>query len=401
MYPERPPWRGEEGPKHRLTIGPGVLTLARKDLAKAERTASREAGHHPRSIDQAAITINDGGAVHTRHRSRIYSWSARSRSRMVQRLAELDWAPVTGTGRIPAMLTLTYPGRWQEVVPDSAAMDGHLRAFYRRWERAWGEPLACAWKKEYQRRGAPHWCAYAVPPHGDAGEHRISLLASKLKTSLASDVSFSRERSYRPAVGDGLPFHRWLSAVWTDIVNPPDPEERRKHLLAGTGVDFADGMRSSDPKRIAVYFTKHGQFRAKEYQNHPPPEWQEAGGCGRFWGYRGLHRAVVTVELGPGDYLTAARTLRRWARAQHVTRQVAAPRARNGRMHPAAREVIGLAGAQLLDAHRVKRRTVRRRARYLHRGGGFVCVNDGPAMAAALARYLSARSLAATPGPWR
>jgi hypothetical protein len=264
------------------------------------------------------------------------------------------------------LLTLTYPGRWQEVVPDSATMDGHLRAFYRRWERAWGEPLACAWKKEYQRRGAPHWCAYAVPPHGDAAVHT------------------------RQAVGDGLPFHRWLSAVWTDIVDPPDPEERRKHLLAGTGVDFAEGMRSSDPKRIAVYFTKHGQFRAKEYQNHPPAEWQEAGGCGRFWGYRNLHRAVVTVELGPAEYLTAARTLRRWARAQHVTRQVAAPRARNGRMHPAAREVIGLAGAQLLDAHRVKRRTVRRRARYLHRGGGFVCVGDGPAMAAALARYLAA-----------
>jgi hypothetical protein len=285
---------------------------------------------------------------------------------MVLRLAELDWAPITGTGRIPAMITLTYPGDWLAVVPGSAAMDGHLRAFYRRWERAWGQPLACAWKKEYQRRGAPHWCAYVVPPHGDAAVHT------------------------RQAVGDGLPFHRWLSAVWTDIVDPPDPEERRKHLLAGTGVDFADGMRSSDPKRIAVYFTKHGQFRAKEYQNHPPPEWQEAGGCGRFWGYRGLHRAVVTVELGPAEYLTAARTLRRWARAQHVTRQVAAPRARNGRMHPAAREVIGLAGAQLLDAHRVKRRTVRRRARYLHRGGGFICTGDGPALAAALARYLAA-----------
>jgi hypothetical protein len=283
---------------------------------------------------------------------------------MVLRLAELDWSPVVGTGLIPGMLTLTYPGDWLTVAPDSASMDRHLRAFCRRYERAWGHPLVIAWKKEYQRRGAPHWCGFMAPPRGPAAAHK------------------------RPAVGDGMLFHRWIKAVWADVVDHPDPEERRKHELAGANIDFAEGMRSSDPKRIAVYFTKHGQFRAKEYQNHPPPEWQEAGGCGRFWGYRGLHRAVVTVELGPAEYLTAARTLRRWARAQHVTRQVSAPRARGGRADPQRRDVIGLAGAQLLDAHRVKRRTVRRRARYLHRGGGFVCVNDGPAMAAALARYL-------------
>ena len=54
--------------------------------------------------------------------------------------------------------------------------------------------------------------------------------------------------------------------------------------------------------------------------------------------------------------------------------------------------------AQLLDAHRVKRRTVRRRARYLHRGAGFVCVNDGPALASVLARLVQAVP-ASSPGP--
>jgi hypothetical protein len=68
------------------------------------------------------------------------------------------------------------------------------------------------------------------------------------------------------------------------------------------------------------------------------------------------------------------------------TRQV---RARAGMPCSAYKDVIGLAGAQLLDAHRVRRRTVRRRARYLHRGAGFVCVNDGPALAAVLARVIS------------
>jgi hypothetical protein len=49
---------------------------------------------------------------------------------------------------------------------------------------------------------------------------------------------------------------------------------------------------------------------------------------------------------------------------------------------------VGLAGAQPLNSHRVKRRTVRRRARYLHRGAGLVCVNDGPGLAAVLARVI-------------
>jgi hypothetical protein len=49
-------------------------------------------------------------------------------------------------------------------------------------------------------------------------------------------------------------------------------------------------------------------------------------------------------------------------------------------------EVIGLAGAQLVARHRARRRTVRRRARYLANGAGFVCANDGPALASGLAR---------------
>jgi hypothetical protein len=290
---------------------------------------------------------------------------------MICRLASLDWTPLTASGRLPAMVTLTYPGDWLAVVPDSAAMDRHLREFYKRFERAWGEPLACAWKKEFQRRGAPHWHAYMTPPAGVAGQLR--------------EVTAVRRR---PAVGDGLLFRRWLSAVWADVVAHPDPEERRRHELAGTGVDYAEGMRSADPKRLAVYFSKHGQFRAKDHQNRPPREW-DGKPCGRFWGYRGLRPATAVVELDPADYDMITRTLRRYARAQGVTRLAAAPRYRGGhRAEPSRRDVIGLAGAQLLAAHRPRRRTVRRRARYLHRGAGFVCVNDGPGLAAVLARVI-------------
>lgn len=354
-------------------IAPGVLQLTRPDLARRERTANRQLDHHANITDQRGISLAEDRDPFAPApcRGQIRSWSGRSRSRMVCRLASLDWTPVTGSGRIPAMVTLTYPGDWLTVAPDRAAVDKHLRAFYRRFHRAWGEPLVGAWKFEFQRRGAPHWCAYIVPPHGFAGDWRQ-----------AANVR------HRQAVGDGLPFKQWLSAVWADVVDHPDPEEYRKHLAAGTGVDHAEGMRSADPKRLAVYFTKHGQFRAKEYQNHPPREWAGKS-CGRFWGYRGLRPATAAVELHPADYVTVTRTLRRYARAQGVTRLVAAPRAKGGAARPSRKDVAGLAGAQLLDAHRVKRRTVRRRARYLRRGAGFVCVNDGPGLAAVLSRVVA------------
>jgi hypothetical protein len=357
MYPGRAPWAGEEGPRPRIAIAPGVIALERPDLARLERRIERQTAHRAHLIDQRALSLL--GEPHSPRRlsRQITRWSAKSRGRMTRRLAELDWTPLTSSGRLPAMITLTYPGDWLTVAPTAAAVTGHLKAFRRRYERAWGEPLRCAWKKEYQRRGAPHWHAYMVPPAGTAS---------------------------------GLPFKQWLSLTWASIVAHPDPEQYRRHLLAGTGVDYAEGMRSADPKRLAIYFSKHGAYRAKDRQNTPPREWLDTGeSVGRFWGYWGLQRATVYVELEPADYLMAVRTLRRYARAQGVTRQVLAPRARGGRARPTDRTVTGLAGAQLLDAHRVKRRTVRRRARYLHRGAGFVCVNDGPGLAAVLSRVLN------------
>jgi hypothetical protein len=50
--------------------------------------------------------------------------------------------------------------------------------------------------------------------------------------------------------------------------------------------------------------------------------------------------------------------------------------------------VIGLAGAQLVEAYRPKHRKVRRRAKRMQRGRGWISVNDGPAFAFEVARYL-------------
>jgi hypothetical protein len=129
-------------------------------------------------------------------------------------------------------------------------------------------------------------------------------------------------------------------------------------------VDFAEGLRARDPKRVAVYFCKHSSFKAKDYQNRVPEQWQQpGGGPGRFWGYWVLRPAVAAVELTPEDATTAARTLRRWARAQGTTREASVLRG-------------------------TRRRKVRRRVRRFGDGRGFVVVNDGPSMVAYLARVL-------------
>lgn len=121
----------------------------------------------------------------------------------------------------------------------------HLKALRKRWERAWGLPVLGLWKQEHQGRGAPHYHIFTVVPDG------------------------------RTAAGKQ--FRQWLSQAWAEVVNHPDPDEYRKHLAAGTGVDYAAGLRSRDPRRIAVYFSKHGLFGAKEYQNTVPEAWQAPG----------------------------------------------------------------------------------------------------------------------------
>ena len=244
----------------------------------------------------------------------ITTWSRRSRSRMVRRLCELDFEPLLADRTaIPAYFALTYPGDWLAVAPDGKAVKKHLRAFLERWFRTWGTRLTGCWKLEFQRRGAPHI-------------HIFTMVPARL-------------------TADGLTFAKWLSAAWAATVAHPDPEEFRRHVAAGTRVNYAEGLRSRDPRRIAVYFSKHGTFSAKDYQNEVPAQWQAPGkGPGRFWGYWGLERCTVEVEIDPAAALSAARVMRRWSRAQDVTREARVRRDRRGGAHPAEPDVIGLAG---------------------------------------------------------
>lgn len=364
-----PPWSGEEGPRPRIVISPGAMAVEYRDRAKADRAWERQEAARQLDAEMVAAYIAEYGVpppdpLPSRE---ITEWSRKSRARMFRAFCELDYGPLLERRGIPAMVTLTYPGDWLTVAPDGKTVKKHLKALRKRWERAWGLPVFGLWKQEHQARGAPHYHLFTVVPDGRTAE--------------------------------GRQFREWLSEAWAAVVNHPDPDEYRRHQLAGTGVDYAAGLRSRDPRRIAVYFSKHGLFGAKEYQNAVPAEWQEPGkGPGRFWGVWGLKRCAEAVEVTPQAATMAARVMRRWARAQGITHDVRVPRSARGEINPAfarwvpqetegARACMGLAGLQLTGGP-VRRRRVRRRAKRLACGRGWVSLNDGPGFALEVARYL-------------
>lgn len=330
-----------EGPRWRVMVSPGVVAVRRQDPARAERAAERAVRAMMIRQDMpSSDVVESGGAT-------VREWSRKSRSNMTRTLAELDWTPLfEDAAAVPAMVTLTYPGDWLTVAPNAAACRRHLDLLKKRFTRAWGRKLVGVWKREFQRRGAPHWHLLMVPPHGEV---------------------------------DGLGFSRWLSREWAAIVAHPDPEERRRHLLAGTGVDYAEGVKARDPRSIGVYFAKHGAFADKEYQNHAPQEWLdvEGGSVGRFWGVWGLQRATAGTLVHPEEARAAVRTMRRWSRANSYEARVPVWRYRS-RVDVETGEVTA----------RWRRSTKKARVYRVKGEAGFLVVKDGPAFASALARHL-------------
>ncbi len=233
-------------------------------------------------------------------RKPVVSWSDKSRSRMVERLATLDYSPFDIEGTTIAFLTLTYPGDWLAVAPTASDSKKHLRSLQKRFERSFGRPFFAVWKMEFQHRGAPHFHLLAPIPIG-------------------------------------VQFPEWLSKTWAEIVNHPNPEEKAKHLLAGTGTDIAKGINVDNPLRISFYFSKHSSANKgpKEYQNIPPSQWIEAGSVGRFWGYWGLRTAILKRGISDENALYVARVLRRWQRAHRkvVVRKIWRTNTRTGEIY--------------------------------------------------------------------
>jgi hypothetical protein len=365
-----------ESGRFRVTIGPGVVRLGWTNPVRAEKTAERAVGHHHRDVDDAKLHIRndlaltagdpDQAVVSSTRRSNsaadyrgagavITEWSRKSRSAMCRTFAELDYSPLVESGRIPAMITFTYPGDWEVVAPDGASVKRHMVLWRKRFQREYGEPARYIWKLEFQRRGAPHIHLWMTPP-------------------------LSPGRS-------GRGFAQWLSETWAQIVDHPDPVHKARHRLAGTAIDVRNGLKACDPKRLAIYFTKHSSPNLhgdKEYQHVVPELWREPGrGPGRFWGVYGLKKAIVVVEVTQDAYIAARRIVRRWSRNQAVYGD-------SGSHFPTAmvpRTATRLVPRINRDTGTLTYRRVRRRRTLCNQGGlagGYALVNDGPAFAVKL-----------------
>lgn len=349
------------GLRPQIVVAPGCVAVEWHDWRLRDWSDQRAVDRREAELEARLETLRNGGELPEEQESQreIIGWSRRSRARMVRALCELDYGPLAEQDGLPAMLTLTYPGDWITVAPNGKAAKKHLSAFRLRFRRAWGRDLVAVWKLELQRRGAPHYHILFAVPQGVAK--------------------------------NGMTWKQWASWAWADVVAHPDPIERMNHEGAGVNTSIAEGLRMSDPRRAAVYFTKHGAYAAKEYQHNVPDEWAQPGqGPGRFWGYWGLQRVRAVVEVGEAVAVAVARTMRRWARAQKTTREVRVRRSARTEEQAlvlAAPYMTREGYSRPVPLPKAGRyRKVRRPVKRLAHGAGWLSVNDGPAFAYALSR---------------
>ena len=372
-----------------LRVGPGLVRVTcsglsnpEADLARIE-TALALADAVDAFTGTDVTVVDEEGDEEMGPQNVVQEFSRRSRQRLRQTGGELDWHTALEThdgGRV-GMVTLTYPGDWLRWAPDPATVVRHRQAFDRRFERALGRKPTYLWKRESQRRGAPHIHLGGV----------------------------------WPLLVNGEPFRHWVSRIWFEIVGSDDPA----HLAAGTGVDWAEGFRSSDPNRMAAYFAGYGSAKgSKEYQNHTPEGWTNPNGSvGRHWGYIGVNKVGAEARISRDDLIEAKRYLRAYLASQKRTTALRANRgARSVTELPdgsfQARYIDPTTGEWTTvpdtfttrsDAERwlagirtgpgQRKRTVNRRYRLRSLVGtdtGFTFLtNDGPAVAVDLARAIN------------
>lgn len=370
-----------EGVFPRLFIGPGMVQFARRNDAQREVTRAaregRERDERRRRAEHESAMLNmPMWAAPAPWRESepcrfVSAWSRKSRSALRRKIASLDLSRLVEGDRLPALLTLTLPGDWLAVAPDSATAARKFDRFCEKWRRKFG-PMECIWKREFQRRGAPHWHLWLVPPVDRSGMAEFREWVSRTWTRiLFKDVDWSYGADH-----DGAAPRCSCS-------------EYCRSLGAGTGVDFASALRSSDPNRLAEYFLKEsGHSEAKAYQNEAPIEWAGQS-IGRFWGVRNIPDAVLEVAIRPQDQYVLWRVLRKVRAHRSVPRQFTVDR---GLRFPAIPSGISAhpesVGYSVLHqpTGELRRRRVNRRSK-VSGVAGWVALNNGAAFAADLGRY--------------
>lgn len=311
------PWQGEEGPRWRITVSPGSVQIGTRDYGRINRSTEKRIAAAMRQTVDMTLELERPSK-----RGTIDDFSQKSRARMTRRLCTLDYTPLFTEDSKPGLITLTLPHDWESVAPTAEAFKAIVNRFRSAYSYGWGDMLRGVWKMEtqYRQACARNGCHDPRAPH-------LHIL-----TAIPQGVDLRK----------GRPFEEWLSDTWTRSIRPSKtPDDGKVHfdgvdaqakpcacsewcrsLSAGTGVDYEETLRYADAKRIAVYFTKHGTFGNKEYQNRMPDAWRtaEEGGA-RFWGYWGIRPAEGVQETDEETAIKVARHLRKLHDSQGYVRK--------------------------------------------------------------------------------
>ena len=346
----------KEGIFAQLLVSPGACKFRRRNDAQADRLMRRDAqlrelrksGYVPtaRPFTEAQAVILEGYRGDTELELIFYFprpltkgnaillgewdddafnvikyWSKKSQNNMKLVVSQLDLAPLLEEGS-PAMITYTLPGDWLALTPDAQSAAVIWNRYRTLWTDYFGTKPRCIWKREFQRRGAPHWHEWTVVP-----EYRAC--------SVCKDAPLHVGHDDADRVDDA---QREIGTLWTTAVfgerldapyapcggrcedNRPEPDtsdpfallmapivcsgcELVRSFKAGTRVDYSKGASARDPRRLATYFLKEsGDVEGKSYQNRAPFEW-EGQSVGRFWGVRGIEKAIAVIDLdAPTSY---------------------------------------------------------------------------------------------------
>ena len=222
-----------------IQVAPGMVRLRVFDPRSKDPAVSQveDEASGPVDVDGFAEFLQcddeDCGGVLGADRI-VTEFSAASRRNLGRAIASVDWPSVIRPGHRLAAVTLTLPRDWRKTTPQPDVSYRHLRKFDKRHKRATGRSMSCGWKREFQRRKAPH---YHLP---------MPL----------------------PLTIGNMAVQDWIPKAWYESVGSGD----ERHLRAGTRVDWSEGMRMSDANRAAAYFCGYSSGKADESEVLAPIE---------------------------------------------------------------------------------------------------------------------------------
>jgi len=210
------------------------------------------------------------------------------------------------------MVTLTYPGNWQELAPNGPVVAKQFRALQERWYRRWGERMRGVWVREFQARGAPHFHMYVGLPEGLDEDEYKALVRRTIRRKQAERTKGKHEARRVAGYMDG-PFGRWLLRSWSEIVKGGAAHARRGADVApffwGGTVQDAEAGRVNWAKISNYLWRESGKWGQKTAPDGFVP-------AGRSWGMLVVAPRASETELEAAVAMEARRVMWKIYRGQ-------------------------------------------------------------------------------------